>query len=596
MKTYYRIVLSIFFIACSQNVLAQVSADFLSNLPDLADIATYTEDTEKESSFNPNPDTSINKLFYGIDEIKNEIDKLEAEALREYFPDKFSDEIHRFGINFFDSYQTTYAPISDSSTDLSYILGEGDVLKIQIVGLQSKTHILNVERDGSLNIPRVGVINVFGLSLDQASKLIIENIENILVGYDAFVSLSALRDMNILVIGQVDRPGIYTVSGGSNILGVLNSIGGVNDKGSFRSIEHKRDNVLLQEIDLYDFMINGNTNTKFALRNGDTLIINPVGRQVSISGGINNPAIYELKSNENLLKLIEFAGGTSQGSTEDAADLIRADGEIFNLSTLNSDFILKNGDNVQIQEELIYSIPAKTIEITGAVKKPGKYTISDGDTISKVIRKAGGYKDNAYPKGGSLFREKAKEIEQVIIDKSYNDLITYLATSGSARTSVASRSISTILDELKMFEPKGRVSAEFTLSNLDRNPSIDIPVMSEDVIEIPYFTGEVFVLGEVLNQGGRTYDSSMSARDYINKSGSFSRFADKDRLVVILPNGEAYSPSNSFFGSQDIILPGSIIYVPRDIGRIEGINFAATLAPIFSSLALSLASLNSINN
>lgn len=596
MNIQYKIILSVTLLISSQNIFSQVSTDFLASIPELADLGSYTEDTEKQSSFTPDVDTSIDKLFYGIEEIKSEINRLEGEALREYSQEGASSDLKRFGANFFNSYQSTYAPINDPSSDLSYILGEGDVVKIQIVGLQSKTHILNVERDGSLNIPRVGKVNVFGLSFDQASKLIIENIENILIGYEAFVSLSALRDMNILVVGQVDRPGMYTVSGGSNILGLLNTIGGVSDNGSFRSIVHKRNNALLHEIDLYDFMISGNTDAKYALRNGDSLVINPVGRQVSISGGINNPAIFELKKDENLLELINFAGGLSQGSKKEIAQLLRADGVSIQLETIDSDIILGNGDNIHIHEEQIFSVGAKTIQITGAVKKPGRYTISDGDTISKVIRMAGGYKDNAYPIGGSLFREKAKEIEQVIINKSYNDLITYLATSGSARTSAVSRSVSTILEELKMFEPKGRVSAEFTLSKLDRDTGIDIPVMNNDLIEIPFFTGEVFVLGEVLNQGGRTYNSSMSIKDYIKKSGSFSRFADKDRIVVILPNGEAYSPSSSLFGNQDYILPGSIIYIPRDIGRIEGINFAATLAPIFSSLALSLASLNSINN
>jgi protein involved in polysaccharide export with SLBB domain len=119
------------------------------------------------------------------------------------------------------------------------------------------------------------------------------------------------------------------------------------------------------------------------------------------------------------------------------------------------------------------------------------------------------------------------------------------------------------------------------------------------MIMIPEYKSEVYVLGEVLNPGARLYKSSSSGKDYIETSGGLGKFAEKNRSIVIHPNGDAFLYNDSYlsFLEKNIdIYPGTIIYVPREIGVLEGINYAAVVAPIFSSLALSLASLNSINN
>jgi protein involved in polysaccharide export with SLBB domain len=104
------------------------------------------------------------------------------------------------------------------------------------------------------------------------------------------------------------------------------------------------------------------------------------------------------------------------------------------------------------------------------------------------------------------------------------------------------------------------------------------------------------VSGDILNPGGRRYDSELDLYDYINQSGGLSRFADSERIIIIKPNGDAdVVKASRLFSSSSTIYPGSTIFVPKEIGKLEGISYVATLAPIVSSLALSLASLNSIN-
>ena len=141
--------------------------------------------------------------------------------------------------------------------------------------------------------------------------------------------------------------------------------------------------------------------------------------------------------------------------------------------------------------------------------------------------------------------------------------------------------------------------AEFNIEKLIRNQELDLPLEDEDHINIPQYNSEVYVLGEVLNPGARLYKPNRSGKDYIDISGGLGKYAENDKTIVIHPNGDAFLLADSYFKfvSKNIdIYPGTIIYIPREIGRLEGVNYAATVAPIFSSLALSIASLNSINN
>jgi len=161
----------------------------------------------------------------------------------------------------------------------------------------------------------------------------------------------------------------------------------------------------------------------------------------------------------------------------------------------------------------------------------------------------------------------------------------------------ASPNLPLILAELKASKFMGRISAEFSQRKVEKEPSLDTVLADGDEIFIPLFTSDVYVTGDVLNPGGRRYSSQLKPSDYIEQSGGLGKFADNDRIVVVKPNGDAEVIKESLFFSytNSTIYPGSTIYVPREIGKLEGIEFTATLAPIVSSLALSLASLNSIN-
>lgn len=413
---------------------------------------------------------------------------------------------------------------------------------------------------------------------------------------DLYINLEQARDMSILLIGNASNPGIYTLPGGSNILSLLHASGGISEGGSYRSITHKRNNRIIQEIDLYDILINGNLLFKSPLRSGDSVIINPSQRLVAISGGINTPAIYELKDNENLDDLANLAQGFSVSATDEIL-ISSASGNVVKIAPEAMMLTkLEHGDSVKIP--LFSPITQKILTVTldGAVKKPGVYSFAEGTTLHEIIAEAGGYTNNAYPYGGSLFRKSVAKIQQETFDKTYSSLINYLASNSNISSVASSTNLQIILAELKAAKFKGRLSAEFSQRMVEKDASLDTILADGDEINIPLFTSDVFVTGDVLNPGGRRYNSELKPKDYIEQSGGLGRFADSDRVVVIKPNGDAeVIKAKLFFSySGSTIYPGSIIYAPREIGKLEGIQFTATLAPIVSSLALSLASLNSI--
>ena len=149
---------------------------------------------------------------------------------------KIQKDLQLFGSDFFSTFQTSFMPINEPNPDSSYTLDNGDVLNIQLIGQEDFIETFPISGDGSINIPGIGKLILAGLTLNEASSLIKSRVENIYFGTESFVTLSEIRDVNVLVSGNAKNPGVYTLTGNSNILHALTVSGGVNEYGSFREI------------------------------------------------------------------------------------------------------------------------------------------------------------------------------------------------------------------------------------------------------------------------------------------------------------------------------------------------------------------------
>lgn len=531
-----------------------------------------------------------------IDEAQQKKD-LEATQYRRpsSFIKKPDIDSKRFGNSYFSMMQSTLMPVNEPNFDPSYILDFGDVLQLQLTGQKNQTIKIPILRDGSISLPEIGKVFLSGLNLDDASKMIKNKFENSFIGVEAYITLINVRDIQVLVAGDAYNPGPYTLNGNSNIFHALSVSGGPSELGSFRSIDLIRAGKKIHTIDLYSTFLSGESDFGTRLRSGDVIYINPAKKIISISGAVKRPSQYELKEDEQFDDLLRFSNGFTSLANRKVViqEKINSEGIVTQLNILEKDFKnigLADGDSFFIQ-----AFSLRNVKISGAVRNPGSYRLNEGDGISDLIKKAGGYNLNAYPFGGVLINENAKEVEILAQEKFFEDLLLSSLENSFSNQLDPAKSTMLLISELKKKATPGRVIAEFDLQKLSENPSLDKKLMNGDVIIIPEAIDHIYIFGEVANQGTAKFQEDYTFEDYISYKGGFTNLADKNGLFVIHPNGvsERISTRNIFRDRENIkIYPGSIIFIPRKLPNQFRAQSLQAYSSILSNLGISLASIS----
>lgn len=594
-----------FFILFFSSYIFSQSIDdkFLESLPEniQQDVLSEASKNNDEDIIFRSPNTRQELPLETVNRLVSEIEELKK---RYTSKDAGSNELKRFGDGFFSSIQSSFMPINEPSFINGYIINPGDKIKLQIVGPKPSISEFEVEREGSINIPNIGKFFVAGLELKEVDKMLKESISLKLTGSNSFLTLTGIGDIQILMVGNVKNPGIYTINGNSNILHALDVAGGIANNGSFRNISIKRNNNIIARVDLYDVFINGNTKQDFNLRSGDTILVGAILPTVAISGAVSNPAIYEI-TEKSLSSLIELSNGlTHDIDTERNIMITRKNQNSLIEVSLDKNslrnFEIFPGDNIYVPKYSAKPSKASSVTIKGQINQPGTYTLNEGETLSNLINRAGGYKSNAYTIGAMLTRESLKKLEEEINDRIYKDLIKYIInrSSKTAGGNGGESGLPLLLSEFKDTKPVGRMPAEFDLDILEQDQSKDIELKDGDSIFIPSMPTEVYVFGEVMNPGSRIYNPKFGFQSYIHESGGLTNFALDSHIVIVSPDGVAQKGKRSlrFINESSNILPGTMIYVPREVGKRDNLEVSALMTNVFSSLAISLASLNSISD
>lgn len=509
----------------------------------------------------------------------------------------------RFGSNFFDMMQSSFMPINEPNFDSSYLLDFGDTLEIQLIGQQNSIDKLPIKRDGSINVPEIGKLFVSGLTLEAANEMIKSRVSNAFIGIEAFVSLVNIRDIQVLITGSAYNPGIYTLNGNSNVLHALSMAGGIDENGSYRQIELIRNDKVISTIDLYDIFIYGKSGFGQRLRSGDSILIKSSNKQVKLTGAIKRPGSYELLPNETFMDLFNFGNGFSDSADISTLRIERLNKESVDLIFVNNLNDLVNLNPISGDSLNVRKYERKSVKISGAIKTPGTYVISKGETLSTLIMKAEGYTDDAYPFGSILINKEALIINEEATDKLYKAFIQKLITRGDAL--FASESLPFILEELKQTTVSGRVMAEFDLDVIKSDPSLDTKLDDQDEIIIPTITQQIYIFGEVNNTGATRYKPSNNVNEYLINAGGLLESADKSNIFIVHPNGEVNRTQQntgrgfSFLNSGSnkvLIYPGSVIYVPRKVNSRDASVVASIWAPIVSATATSITALSVLGN
>jgi protein involved in polysaccharide export with SLBB domain len=729
-------------------------------------------------------------------------------------PDQYA-RLKRFGSEvFLNRDVVTARGVSAGDTPLDvpigpdYVLGPGDTLTVAMWGSVTVAVSRMVDRNGRVLLPEAGSVEVGGLTLEQAQNLIGSALKQQYRNAQAVVTVSHLRSVRVYVVGDVQRPGGYDISSLATPLSALYAAGGPTAAGSLRTLRHFRGQQLVEEVDLYDFLLHGVRNGSGHFESGDTLLVPPAGPEVAVYGAVKRPAIYEVKTGETSLaaflndaggftvaaslghitieridsnrqretvtlnlagkdspqtdraaidafhvqdgdrihvepilpyservvyleghvarpgrvpymdgmhlgdvlhsyrdllpepaahgeivrlvppdlhaetidfdvpdvligngnfalqpfdtirifgryqmdapkakilgevmrpgsyplsrgmtaaQLVRMAGGFKRDALLQKADLTSYDVNngnriVESLATVeigaavagtdpNADVPLKPGDILTVHQITGWNDIGESITINGQVKFPGSYGFHDGERLSSVLRRAGGFLSAAYPTGAVLVRIQVRELEQ----KSREELIRQIETnSAAARLSPATAGgdaattlkliqaqQNEVLQDLKSHPPTGRMVIQITADiNSWANTPADIELRRGDVLTIPKQPGFVLVTGQVYNATALTFAPGQSAGWYLSHAGGTNSTANRKEIFIIRANGSVIGRRSGEWFDANVLStklnPGDVVVVPQKIiGTSLLWKNLLTTAQLASSIAItaSVASL-----
>jgi protein involved in polysaccharide export with SLBB domain len=329
--------------------------------------------------------------------------------------DKEDPRSNIFGYSLFNSKNLTFEPNVNIPTPLDYQLGPGDKLIIDIWGASQQNYQLTISPDGFIIIDNVGPIAINGLTIEKATEKIINRLTSIYSGLKgpnpntfAQISLGSLRSIKIILLGEVNIPGSYTLNSLATAFNALYRSGGPNINGSLRNIDIVRNNKVISNLDVYDFLLKADKSADIRLNDQDIIKVNPYVTRVNLSGEVKHTAIYELKSSEKLNDLIAFSGGFNDKAYTKRVKIYRNTSREKQILDITSEefasFTLQDGDNVVI--EPILNRFENRVEISGALYRPGEYSLDEGLSLLKLINKAEGLKGDAFLSRAMIYRTK----------------------------------------------------------------------------------------------------------------------------------------------------------------------------------------------
>lgn len=421
-----------------------------------------------------------------------------------------SREKRIFGFNLFNSDNLTFEPPVNIPTPQNYVLGIGDELLVSVWGASQQSYQLRVENNGAVSIPDIGPVYVSGMEFSQARELIKRRLVSIYQdlgsshpGTFAEVSISNLRSIKINVAGEVMAPGTYSLPSTASAFNALYLSGGPNENGSFRSIQLIRDNKIIKTIDVYDFLINANTNGNIQLRDQDIIYIPTYQKRIEANGAFKRNGIFELTDKENLSDLIRYLGGFTDQAFKGQLALTRitdSEKKLIDIpQSVYESFVPNNGDAIVASE--IIDRYENRINISGAVFRPGTYELTPGMTLSGLIKKAQGVKENYFRNRGLIIR---------------------------------------LQDNL---DP---MTLSFNVDEILQGKT-DLPLQREDQVIIQDIFSmkqkrNVQIFGEVQHPGEVEYSDNMTLQDLIFKVGGFTEAASES--YIELARRHNYEESN----------------------------------------------------
>lgn len=422
------------------------------------------------------------------------------------------DSLEIFGSSLFSGQAARFESDLRMATPSNYVIGPDDQLLIDIYGQSEAFHSLTVTPEGNIVIPYVGVVSVNGLTMEAATARIEQRMAAVYPAIETgdtriLVSLGNIRTIKVVITGEVKTPGTYSLPSVATIFNALYLSGGPSERGSFRDIRLIRGGKEIATLDIYDVLMNGTFDDNLGLRDQDVLMVSPYQHRVELRGEVKRPAIFELKSGETFEDLLRYAGGFTEDAYRERIKVTRNTATEKRIEDLLASqmgqFEPQSGDQYVVGQ--ILNRYTNRVTIDGAVFRPGVYELSSGLTLSMLIKKAEGVKEDAFLNRGYILR---------------------------------------LQDDL---QPE---QIAFDVAAILAGTTPDIALKREDVIHISSIFDlkeefSVRIDGEVRNPGIFDYAEGMTLEDLIMQAGGLRESASTERVEISrrVKNSDALSVS-----------------------------------------------------
>ena len=359
----------------------------------------------------------------GGDELKKDVQKelsfLDLDSVV-YYNNQLKEKTGVFGRNLFNNELLTFEPAMNIPAPADYVLGAGDQVIIDVWGASQATFNNVISPDGFIVIEGVGRVKLAGLTVAGAGKQVGKVLKGYYNGSSINLSLGEIRNVKVEIVGEVAVPGSYTLSAFSTLFNALYMAGGISDVGTLREIKVYRNGKAVSKVDVYDYILNGNSKGNIRLQDNDLIVVGPYNAIVNIQGKVKRPMMYEMKKDETLSKLLSYTGGLTGDAYDKNIRVIRKNGREYSIHTVEkaefAAFNLVDGDSIYVDS--IIPRFSNMVEIKGAVFHPGMYQM-DGKirTVLDLIEAADGLCEDAFLARAVMHRRKAdRRLEVLSVD------------------------------------------------------------------------------------------------------------------------------------------------------------------------------------
>lgn len=460
-----------------------------------------------------------------------------------------------YGANLFaGGYETER---SDGLID-NYLIAPGDKLNIWIWGAVNFSNVVTVDNQGNIFIPDVGPINVKNVPASQVNQLVTSKIGDVFTNnVNTYVNLLTTTPVSVFVTGPVIRPGQYAGQSSDSILYFLKRAGGIDsDRGSYRKIKVLRQNRVIQQIDLYEFMQQGKL-PKLALKDQDVILVEPQGPMINVAGKVRNPFRFELTQRNTLgSELVTYALPLAKVSHVGVIG-DRESGP-FSVYLPYKDFArlqLKDGDKVLFNDDMHAQV--YDIQVSGSYMGPSYFTVRKQTKLHDLLNYIPIDPELADYQSIYLMRKSVAARQKEMLDESLNRLERSVFTAPARSDGEANirakeaELVMQFVEKARKIQPLGKVVVA------DRGVIANIQLEQGDQIVIPNKTDLIQVGGEVLMPQAVVYNADANLDDYVAWAGGFTERANDKRIAIVHANGlvEFKGQGKVQPGDQVLVLP-----------------------------------------